>query len=208
MWTKLSWPNTSHWGLQFRLLSWWVFEICLLLFVEIEANALDLLEITTVRFLCLKRRYTFDLKLWFVCVCVCVSVCLSVCLSVITFVTRWLDLATWCHMRSYNWISTVYFVSNFAFFFTQVGSHKIKMSRGYEASAPAFDRHLSLLKQRYGDQVIVNLLGIKEGEHSLSQHFQVNFRLFIHLSIYFFIYLLIYLFIHFIIQALVFTVKR
>ena len=29
-------------------------------------------------FLCLKRRYAFDLKLWFVCVCVCVSVCLSV----------------------------------------------------------------------------------------------------------------------------------
>ena len=48
------------------------------------------------------------------------------------------------------------------------------MSRGYEASAPAFDRHLSLLKQHYGRQVIVNLLGIKEGEHMLSQMYQVR----------------------------------
>ena len=55
-----------------------------------------------------------------------------------------------------------------------MGSHKIKMSRGYETSAPAFDRHLSLLKQRYGEQVIVNLLGIKEGEHMLSQQYQVS----------------------------------
>ena len=30
----------------------------------------------------------------FLCVCVCV------CLSVITFVTRWLDLAAWCQVRS------------------------------------------------------------------------------------------------------------
>ncbi len=59
------------------------------------------------------------------------------------------------------------------FFIFQMGSHKVKMSRGYEASAPAFERHLSLLKQRYGEQIIVNLLGIKEGEHMLSQHFQV-----------------------------------
>jgi hypothetical protein len=48
------------------------------------------------------------------------------------------------------------------------------MSRGYEASAPAFDRHLSSLKQQYGEQVIVNTLGIKEGEHLLSQAFQVK----------------------------------
>ncbi|XP_077979137.1 synaptojanin-1-like isoform X2 [Glandiceps talaboti] len=54
----------------------------------------------------------------------------------------------------------------------QVGSHKVKMSRGYEASAPAFDRHLSTIKVQYGDQVIVNLLGSKEGEHMLSKAFQ------------------------------------
>ena len=47
------------------------------------------------------------------------------------------------------------------------------MSRGYEASAPAFDRHLCLLKQLYGEQAIVNLLGVKEGEHMLSQAYHV-----------------------------------
>jgi len=56
----------------------------------------------------------------------------------------------------------------------QVGSHKVKMSRGFEASAPAFDRHLLLQKQQYGQQVIVNLLGRKEGEHSLSDAFAVS----------------------------------
>lgn len=56
----------------------------------------------------------------------------------------------------------------------QMGSHKIKMSRGYEASAPAFDRHFQLLRQRYGDIVVLNLLGIKEGEHMLSQQYQVS----------------------------------
>ncbi|XP_043464476.1 synaptojanin-1 [Leptopilina heterotoma] len=61
----------------------------------------------------------------------------------------------------------------------QVGSHKVKISRGFEASAPAFDRHLAMIKQRYGHQVIVNLLGSsligsKEGEAMLSQLFQTH----------------------------------
>jgi len=51
------------------------------------------------------------------------------------------------------------------------------MSRGYEASAPAFDRHFLLQKRQYGQQVIVNLLGRKEGEHSLSDAFTVSFML-------------------------------
>ncbi|XP_058798856.1 synaptojanin-1 isoform X2 [Phymastichus coffea] len=59
----------------------------------------------------------------------------------------------------------------------QVGSHKVKISRGFECSAPAFDRHFKLLKNRYGNQVIVNLLAsnftsTKEGEALLSQLFQ------------------------------------
>ncbi|XP_068082117.1 synaptojanin-1 [Anabrus simplex] len=63
----------------------------------------------------------------------------------------------------------------------QVGSHKVKMSRGFEASAPAFDRHLELIKQRYGGQIIVNLLGTsligsKEGEAVLSQLFQAHHK--------------------------------
>ncbi|KAI8520793.1 Synaptojanin-1 [Branchiostoma belcheri] len=53
----------------------------------------------------------------------------------------------------------------------QVGSHKVRMSRGYEASAPAFDRHFDTLKEKYGDQVVVNLLGNKEGEAMLSRQF-------------------------------------
>ncbi|XP_022094958.1 synaptojanin-1-like isoform X2 [Acanthaster planci] len=55
----------------------------------------------------------------------------------------------------------------------QVGSHRVRMARGYEASAPAFDRHISMIKTQYGDQVIVNLLGSKEGEDLLSKAFQM-----------------------------------
>ncbi|XP_063219380.1 synaptojanin-1 isoform X2 [Bacillus rossius redtenbacheri] len=63
----------------------------------------------------------------------------------------------------------------------QVGSHKVKMSRGFEASAPAFNRHLISCKKRYGSQVIVNLLGSslignKEGEAVLSQLFQAHHK--------------------------------
>lgn len=48
------------------------------------------------------------------------------------------------------------------------------MSRGHEASAPAFDNHISMIKQLYGEQVMINLLGRKEGEHMLSQAFEVS----------------------------------
>ncbi|XP_041467097.1 synaptojanin-1-like isoform X2 [Lytechinus variegatus] len=58
----------------------------------------------------------------------------------------------------------------------QVGVHRVKMSRGFEASAPAFDRHLTMLKAHYGDQVIVNLLGHKEGEDMLSKSFQNHLK--------------------------------
>ena len=51
-----------------------------------------------------KRYYVFDPITRFVCVskcvCVCVCVCVCFCLSVITFVVRWLNLATWCQVRS------------------------------------------------------------------------------------------------------------
>lgn len=57
------------------------------------------------------------------------------------------------------------------------------MSRGFEVSTPAFERHMNNMKERYGHQVIVNLLGTslvgsKEGEATLSQLFQVNFNRF------------------------------
>ncbi|XP_058828017.1 synaptojanin-1 [Topomyia yanbarensis] len=59
----------------------------------------------------------------------------------------------------------------------QVGSHKVKLSRGYESSKSAFDRHMISMKARYGKQAIVNLLGTsligsKEGEAMLSNEFQ------------------------------------
>ncbi|KAM4701846.1 synaptojanin-1 [Discoglossus pictus] len=54
----------------------------------------------------------------------------------------------------------------------QVGSHRVRMSRGFEANAPAFDRHFQTLKRLYGKQVVVNLLGSKEGETMLSRAFQ------------------------------------
>lgn len=59
-----------------------------------------------------------------------------------------------------------------------MGSHKVKLSRGFEASKSGFDRHMKMIKERYGKQVIVNLLGTsligsKEGEATLSQEFQV-----------------------------------
>ncbi|XP_054531052.1 synaptojanin-1 isoform X4 [Pan troglodytes] len=58
----------------------------------------------------------------------------------------------------------------------QVGSHRVRMSRGFEANAPAFDRHFRTLKNLYGKQIIVNLLGSKEGEHMLSKAFQSHLK--------------------------------
>uniref|UniRef100_A0A8C7I8U5 Synaptojanin-1 n=1 Tax=Oncorhynchus kisutch TaxID=8019 RepID=A0A8C7I8U5_ONCKI len=57
-----------------------------------------------------------------------------------------------------------------------VGSHRVKLSRGYEANAPAFERHFSALRRLYGKQVIINLLGMKEGEHMLSKAFQSHLK--------------------------------
>lgn len=53
-----------------------------------------------------------------------------------------------------------------------VGSHKVKMSRGVEASAPAFDKHFRKIVDTYGQCVNVNLLGSKEGEKFLSRLYQ------------------------------------
>lgn len=37
-----------------------------------------------------------------------------------------------------------------------------------------FNRHFRTLKNLYGKQIIINLLGSKEGEHMLSKAFQVR----------------------------------
>ncbi|XP_067398580.1 synaptojanin-2 isoform X1 [Emydura macquarii macquarii] len=54
----------------------------------------------------------------------------------------------------------------------QVGSHHLRLNRGLEANAPAFDRHVMLLKEQYGKQVIVNLLGSRGGEEVLNRAFK------------------------------------
>ncbi|XP_058517315.1 synaptojanin-2 isoform X1 [Ochotona princeps] len=54
----------------------------------------------------------------------------------------------------------------------QVGSHHVRLHRGLEANAPAFDRHMVLLKERYGKQVVVNLLGSRGGEEVLNRAFK------------------------------------
>lgn len=55
----------------------------------------------------------------------------------------------------------------------------MRLSRGPESSCSALSQHLRLLKQRYGRQLIVNLLGSslvgsKEGEAMLSSLFHVK----------------------------------
>lgn len=59
----------------------------------------------------------------------------------------------------------------------QVGSHKVRFSRGFETAKAAFDKHMTTIKSRYGRQAIINLLGTsligsKEGEAMLSNEFQ------------------------------------
>ncbi|XP_046716782.1 synaptojanin-1 isoform X2 [Silurus meridionalis] len=58
----------------------------------------------------------------------------------------------------------------------QVGSHRVKLSRGFEANAPAFERHFTALRRLYAKQLIINLLGMKEGEHMLSKAFQSHLK--------------------------------
>ncbi|XP_076782807.1 synaptojanin-2 isoform X3 [Arvicanthis niloticus] len=54
----------------------------------------------------------------------------------------------------------------------QVGSHHLRLHRGLEANAPAFERHMVLLKEQYGNQVVVNLLGSRGGEEVLNRAFK------------------------------------
>lgn len=58
----------------------------------------------------------------------------------------------------------------------QVGSHKVKLSRGSEMSAPAYKKHLETIVERYGHQTFLNLLGSKEGETMLSYEFNKHHR--------------------------------
>nr|XP_045612351.1 synaptojanin-1-like isoform X2 [Procambarus clarkii] len=60
-----------------------------------------------------------------------------------------------------------------------VGSHKVKMSREPEVSVQAFQKHMRFLRERYGQQVVINLLGTgvtgrSQGEAALSHVFQIQ----------------------------------
>ncbi|XP_017781797.1 PREDICTED: synaptojanin-1-like [Nicrophorus vespilloides] len=67
----------------------------------------------------------------------------------------------------------------------QVGSHKVKIPRGFESSKAAFEKHMVMIKEQYGRQVIVNLLGTsligsKEGESTLSNEYQKHHQESVH----------------------------
>ena len=58
-----------------------------------------------------------------------------------------------------------------------VGSHKVKMSRGPDLTKTAFEKHFAQLTTDYSDVIILNLLGVnlvgsKEGEANLSTAYQ------------------------------------
>ncbi|KRZ40664.1 Synaptojanin-1 [Trichinella pseudospiralis] len=54
----------------------------------------------------------------------------------------------------------------------QVGSHKIKINRSLEASIVAYEKHFRQLKNCYGNAAIINLLGTKNDENTLSESYQ------------------------------------
>lgn len=59
----------------------------------------------------------------------------------------------------------------------QVGTHKLKMSRGCEISQPAFDRHFAMLQYLYGKQVIVNLVAnTKDGEKLIGSMYKIHHK--------------------------------
>lgn len=58
----------------------------------------------------------------------------------------------------------------------QVGSHRIKMSRGSEISQPAYDKHMLSLKERYTNVTMVNLLGSKDSEIILNHLFDAHHK--------------------------------
>lgn len=58
----------------------------------------------------------------------------------------------------------------------QVGSHRIRMSRGSEISQPAYDKHMLSLKERYTNVIIVNLLGSKDSEIVINQLFNAHHK--------------------------------
>ena len=54
----------------------------------------------------------------------------------------------------------------------KVGQHRVHLTREYEASQPAFDRHVNALIDEYGKQAFVSLLNKKTGENILNSLFE------------------------------------
>lgn len=54
----------------------------------------------------------------------------------------------------------------------QIGSHKVRLSRSYEAACPAFERHFRRLERLYGSVFCVNLLGHKDSERMLTEQYK------------------------------------
>lgn len=50
----------------------------------------------------------------------------------------------------------------------------LNLYNAYYVVVYVFSRHFTALRRLYGKQVIINLLGSKEGEHMLSKAFQVR----------------------------------
>lgn len=58
----------------------------------------------------------------------------------------------------------------------QVGSHRIRMSRGSEISQAAYDKHMLSLKERFENVVLINLLSSRESELHLNQLFNLHHK--------------------------------
>lgn len=50
------------------------------------------------------------------------------------------------------------------------------MSRGCEISQPAFDRHFAMIQYLYGKQVIINLVGNKDGEYLIGTMYKAHHK--------------------------------
>ena len=57
------------------------------------------------------------------------------------------------------------------------GMHRTTISRGKEATQPAFKKHFEDLLKRYGNSIyIVNLLGTKESEKEIADAFEEQLK--------------------------------
>eukprot|EP01147_Barroeca_monosierra_P003317 gene3317-6001_t len=53
-----------------------------------------------------------------------------------------------------------------------VGHQKPQLTREFEATKPAFDKHMEQLTQTYGEQTLISLLGYKSGERLLQENYR------------------------------------